>query len=407
MPGYNALQDFGHTFIANNISLSGRSKMPRIIFISNSVYPNPDTGGGNIVTYRHLKRFQNEGYEVVLIHAIINQPEHHPFEEIYLERKSWYPPLRTKYPFLLRLRAKLYEYVLAKRFEIRSGDLIIAMLGDYLNILALNLSIKYKLPLHLIYHDDYLFNVYANRNLLSQKMVHQLLHKATAIYAVSRQMAAILTEQGAKNVVLLYPIPEEKTLMNIEPDLKSINVAYSGLVFEDLHKDLLEWLTNQFYRANANLTLISALDEHFTTKLSKMQGLNLLPYFATNRGLRQFIEKNINVLLVFYAFNGLEHRMYTSFSSKFLEYCNYGLPVLIVAPRESTLGNWAIKNNWKIYLENLDQDKIQSLLDKLTKIEFWKECSAQSIQMSKTQFNADLIHQIFKTELEKGNRNLS
>ena len=321
----------------------------RIIFISNSVYPTADSGGGSVVVYRHLKRFEKEGKEVVIINSLPNKSRSSEFKEIYLDKKQWYPPIRKNWPILTNIRVWLEVQYILKKLKPTEGDVVLSILGDYTNLLALQISKRYTLPLHMIYHDDSLFNRYERENTLTKSHVKAIVKKVNCFYAVSKPMQTLLIENGAELVKLLYPIPEGNILNKLpawKPSFEvNLELCYAGMLLEDAHFDILKKVSDAI-SYNGIFTILTNVNPLFEKKISHSLRIKIEKQILNKKELFEYLISNFSSLLVFYSFDSYkEPRMCTSFPSKFCEFVHLGLPIILIAPTYSAIGKWAIENN--------------------------------------------------------------
>jgi hypothetical protein len=81
----------------------------------------------------------------------------------------------------------------------------------------------------------------------------------------------------------------------------------------------------------------------------------------------------------------------TCFPSKFIQIAQLELPVLIISPDGSALGNWCVENNWKLYAKNYNEDNILQLMTLLKT----DDTSSQTVELKHTVFNPAIIHETF------------
>ncbi len=379
----------------------------RIVFISNAIIPRANIGGGSVVIYRHLKRFQNEGYDVLVIgltHAI-QMPESE-FPLYIIQKKWWYPPLRRKTEYLTQLRIWFSYIAVSRQIKFKSNDIILAVLGDYSNLLALKIATKHEIPFNLFFHDDDIFNKYAEGSLLTQRFIQKIFKTSHCIFAVSKPMIELLKSKGAKKVELLYPIPDGNKIGVVsswkERYSENIYLGYAGTYFNDLHFDILKDVTTIISESqNSKLYLISSISEESKRELSELTCFEQRDSFHFNNELFEFSVNELSTHLVFYSFKpDTELRMFTSFPSKFTEYVHLGIPVLIIAPTYSSIGKWAIENNWLAYIGNYSIEELTFMIMKLRSREFWENCSKQSLQIAKSQFSPVDIHTILLDNMD-------
>lgn len=378
-------------------------KAKRIIFISNSTYPLANTGGGSVVVYRHFKRLQQSGHPVLIINFFnqqINESQQKgEFEAINLNKKWWYPPLRINTPLLTALRMRLSFNELKNKLDIGHDDILIGLFGEYSNVLAMQIAKQFGNRLYMIYHDDCLFNQYGPYNLLTPYLLKQVIKYTTHVFAVSKPMKTMLLKNGIRSSSVVFPIPEgynKKIKAAAEVNFNNLKFAFSGLLFDDLHFEILQNISSACEAINGNIDLIGDLPADLKRNLNSIKNIHLTERIATTAGLFDYIIKNIDVLLVFYSFKlENEHRMFTSFPSKFTEYCHLGLPVLIIAPPVSSIGKWAIENNWLCYVPVGEKFDIFQIMDKLRDRSFWTTCRDQALETARTKFNPTIIHSDF------------
>ncbi len=372
-------------------------KVGRIIFITNSIYPVADSGGGSIVMYRHLKRFQNEGYEVVFVNTIQHEQQYRTeFREIKIHKKKWYPPLRQATPWLTTLRSLFYFNKLKQEISIESQDIVLSMFGDYTNLLSLKIATYYRIPLFMVYHDDSIFNEYGKLNLMHRSHISKLINKTNHFFAVCEPMKKLLEKNGIGSCSVLYPIPQgysgpTKSWDGVEKT--NLNYYNSGLLFEDLHLEILHIFASAAAHNHSTVNLIGRLPSAFEKKLLGKSSLQIHDRFDKTEDLFKHLLKKADVLLVFYSFKlDKEHRMFHSFPSKFAEYCHLGIPILIVAPPESAIGQWAIEHHWKSYVNSDNENDLNEMMKRFKNEGFWNSCKDQSLAAAKSFFDPEKIH---------------
>jgi hypothetical protein len=381
----------------------------RIIFISNSVIPLPDARGGSIVTYRHLKRFKNDGHHIVVIYLNsfnLNGQDLSDFEYLCLGKKFWYPPIRKNTPLLTKIRMILTFNHLNSllRFNAET-DLVFGVFGEVSNLLLLKLKRRTKVPYYLFFHDDYVFNKFAANNFLTNSDAIKVLENSNYTFAVSDQLTSLLEENGISDSVTLYPIPQgynskqegyEKQIID-KPSLLTSGTI--GLI----HFDILKKIGRASKAVDATFYCVSQLEYEYYNELSDGDVV-AQPIFPDTAQLFEFITKTIDILVVFYSFSAeKEPRLLTSFPSKFIEYCHLGLPVLVIAPPESSIGKWAKQNNWISYLATDDLMQISQEITNLKDLGHWNKCRQQSLKFARGVFNPELIHNQLVAHLEISN----
>ena len=381
-------------------------KNKRIIFISNSVIPEKDAGGGSVVVFRHLKRLKDAGYQIMIIYIssspAFNKPFPVEFDCICLNKKNWYPPLRRRTPLLTNVRIYFTLNSLLSQVKFSSEhDILLGVLGEVSNLLTLSIKNLFKVPYYLFYHDDTIFNRYALQSLLTTKHVNNILKNADYIFPVSDSLTSLLKAKGINNAETLYPIPEGyngpfKAHNNYS--LKHLQFCYAGMIMMHVHFDILDNISQAIYQFDGSLYCFTGPLDEFQPKYP--ENIIIRDLLPTINQLQSFIINNIDVVIVFYSFD-LHHepRMASSFPSKFVEYAQLGIPILLIAPAKSSLGMWASKNNWLSYVNSDDPDIIAGTVMKFKNEEYWKKCQQQVLEHINNEFNPDLIHYNFTEKI--------
>lgn len=336
----------------------------------------------------------------MIINTLANSKKNSEFNEINLKKKKWYPPLRRSTPKITNFRVFLDFVRLKWLLNLSKEDILITILGEYLNLVALKLARSRNIPLYAFCHDDVMFNKYAFEGVLADSQIDIIIKSTNSIFAVSEQMVELLKNKGACDVQLLYPIPCNKSDLISKVTWKDsfsekINLGFSGLLFSDFHTDVMVEIASSIEIINSELDIYSVdLNSELATALTKnFKNVFLKDAEVTVYDLLEKFIKHSSALLVFYSFKKeMEVRMFTSFPSKLLEYMSVGLPIIIIAPIESTLGVWALKNKWPLYVSVEDRYIIAAKLEELKNREFWEICRSKCNEMAGNIFNPDKIH---------------
>lgn len=373
--------------------------MKTIYFVGNNLNLKKDKGGlgaGEQVLLRHFIRFRAEGIKVILINTGTYKNDF-GFEEINLPKKWWYPPLRKLTPWLTQLRINIIYKVLIKKIQSNEPAAVLSLLGEYSNLLAYKISKKKRLNLYMIYHDDSVFNYFKKYRLLSDHQLRIIIKATAYFFPVSKPMAELLEANGAKAHTLIYPIPEQGSFVGQKfenVNFSELRIGNSGLIFNDLHLEIIENIVKAAKVVNAHLQLITTLPKKLSAHIYSFgNNVKVIERFDTVTELLNYLSNQTDVLLVFYSFKlDKEFRMFTSFPSKFVEYCKLGLPIIIIAPPESSIGKWAVENNWLTYENTGEPAKIATLIGKLNNRDFWNSARLQAQKYADTDFDPDEIH---------------
>ena len=360
-----------------------------------------DAGGGSVVVYRHLKRLKQEGFDIVIVVMRKGLDRYDDeFQYYFLEKKWWYPFIRKNTPYLTDIAALTYLSALSKMINFDAKkDTTLGLLGEFPNLLLLKLFEKKGVPYCLFFHDDYVFNQYWHENIFSLKQINSILLKSSFIFSVSQQMVNLLKTRGINQSNVLYPIaeshsgPVKKTNGVNQTHLK---FGYAGTLWPN-HEDILNNICTAMMQIDAELHCITG---EVNFRLNHPKAAVIKNWLSTREELFEYLYETIDVLIVFYSFDPeLEPRMQSSFPSKFIEYAQLEIPIAIIAPAFSTLGTWALKNNWMSYIDSDAPLDIAAKLNNFKDMDYWQKCQLQVIEYKNTTFNPDHIHHIFKTTI--------
>lgn len=374
--------------------------MKTVYFISNNLNLSKQAGGlgaGEQVLLRHFTRFKEEGVKVIIINTG-NHKNDFGFEEINIPKRWWHPPLRKLTPWLTQLRINMMYKALRKEIQSNEPAAVLSLFGEYSNLLAYKISKKKSLNLYMIFHDDSVFNYFKKYRLLSAHQLHAIIKATACFFPVSKPMAELLEKHDAKASQLLYPIPEQGYFRGKkfeDVNFSELQIGNSGLIFDDLHLEIIENIVKAAKAENAHLQLISNLPKKLSALIYSFgNNVKVIDRFDTVTELLNYLSYKTDILIVFYSFKlDKEFRMFTSFPSKFVEYCKLGLPVIIVAPPESSIGKWAVENDWLTYENTGDPANITAVIAKLKNRDFWNNCQLQTQKYSCTDFAPEQIHE--------------
>ncbi|HWZ35901.1 MAG TPA: glycosyltransferase family 4 protein, partial [Mucilaginibacter sp.] len=383
----------------NIIQLFGQSIyhliIKRVIFISSTVLPQKDAGGGSVVIYRHLERLVDEGKEVIIIYLGNGNSYKDKIQYIFIPKKPWYPFLRKQTPQISFVTMWLYYKLIKKRLNPDfKHDIIIGILGEVNNLILLQLYNEDHIPFFLFYHDDIIFNRYRLLALLSKQQINDILTKASFIFSVSQYMVDRLKAINIHRTKILYPIPQGYNgVQKPQHPGSALNFGYAGMT-SHIHFDILNQITIGLNKIGHKLYCITGPLDGFSP--SKPETIIIRPRFNSLNELFNYMLDSVNVNIVFYSFC-LQHepRLESSFPSKFVEFAQLGIPVAIIAPEYSSLGQWALKRGWLSYINSDDPDIIAEGLKRFEDIIYWQKCREQILNTIAGEFNSALIHQSF------------
>jgi hypothetical protein len=374
----------------------------RIFFISSSLCPSSNATGGSIVLYRHLKRFEQEGYEVIFINCSPVNKGNSNFRQINLEKKFWHPPLRKVTPMLTRIRTRLQAKSLIQTFNFTKGDILIGLLEDYVSYLIYFLAKQVNIPYYLFFHDDNIFNRYFEENILTRRKISKIIENCRYFFVVSEPMKEIISLHGGQNVSVIYPIPDGAFIAN-RKRIKSekFTFAVSGMLLPYFFEKTVAKINEAIEETDTNLILIGSFNRDYKNSLQHASKISIYERFVKLYDLFKFLVEETDVIIVFYSSDTDEEiRSRYSFPSRFVEFCHLGIPILIIAPESAAISKWAIKNSWLSYVNNETKTDLVDIINKLKNPDFRLACIKQCRYFAKNTFNPVLIHNRLKLAIE-------
>jgi hypothetical protein len=392
MHGKNMNQNFGKNIFPFNMN---------ILFIS-EILPI-DTYASEVVFYRHFIKLTEEGHQ---IHILTDQNSYNRRKKnlpktfhIHLlpNRKWFYLPFKPN-GILQRIRFNIYYYFYIKSLikKNKIEKLIGFVHGNFLLALVAFVQKKSGLQLVSFFHDD-TTQLNFNRN------TKTIIHNTNKILAASKYIfiasEAFISKwhKYSKKFILLYPLAEND-LNSIENKVPTaVSVGYSGSVYNEII-DVLDKFAEVLAKQQINFSIISNNEKaQFLAK--KYSNVIYKPLFNTANEANLYLKQNCKYCVIAYPEN-IEEMPWiaTCFPSKFIQNCILGIPTFIIAPKDSAIGQWCIKNNWILYLNNYVEDEIIEMLT--TKVKLFEEVILNQTQnISNTIFNINLTHDKLKKYL--------
>jgi hypothetical protein len=269
-----------------------------------------------------------------------------------------------------------------RSLEVVPGDIACVCVHTREHVIARMLSRRNGLPLYCIMHDLWPADAHDE--------VAKTLRHSESVFSVSTALRDLCVKLGAKDSHVLLPIAEE-FIDEIEvtpPDgVSKVGIAGS------LHEEYVRAGT----RVADKLIVVgprdvwSGCDENIT----------FVPRLKTNRDALAYLGTNCNALLVHLSFETSAAYSHYAFPSKLGDFSHTGLPLIVSAPEDSTLGQWAKQNDWKLWLKNWhDMAEVDAIRALLLDQENWHRESARTKFVAETQFDPKATHEGFASKLK-------
>jgi hypothetical protein len=243
------------------------------------------------------------------------------------------------------------------------------------------LSKKHNLPLYCIVHD-----IWPNQ---SRDEVKRTLCQASYVFAVSKPLLEQCKMSGARAGEVLLPIGAE--IINdgkVRPLDKTLVVGVAGS---------LDWTHIETAIRVADKVVVLGPNDVWKKEDARVE---FVPRITTNLDAMKFLREHCNALLICGSIEANSAYNRFSFPGKLADFSQTGLPLILCAPEDSNLGQWAKQNSWTLWVEDMDaREHLASIKMRLRDREFWNSESLKVRQVALTQFNPGLLHRQIESKL--------
>lgn len=375
---------------------------PHVVYFGQT----PDMGTGSpIIMLRHLRRLAAHGWKVSVVGESgqsTSNTEGWPVYHLSL-RKAWWPPFRPENALLRKVRMGLWAGECAGFFD-PPPQAVLTYLSLYSELhseVAAHYALRCGAPLTVIVHDyppD--FPGFQKQKVEAVLRRNQwILEQAQQTWFVSPELADKYALPAKKKKVLI-PIPEgcaTPARWRAEFAQKPL-LVYAGYSYP-AQIPLFRKLARAIDSAGGRLLILSRKTPEIED-LCASEPVEHRELFATNREALEFVSSSAAALLVSYC-ERVEEMPWitTSFPSKFAEFSHTGLPTLIVAPGESAIGTWALRNGYPDFLTADRLDSVGAFVENLKSESAWTKKSQSVTRFAQTEFNPDVIQAALESKL--------
>ena len=313
-------------------------------------------------------------------------------------RKWWFPPYRSGNSLLRSIRFYLLQKFIKAKLEKNRPDFIISYFhGDYLNGFATYLKNKYHCKLGLFLHDD--------KHLLQKKFINKkhlaydklLFNASDVIWSVCDELK--IPNTSSEKYYVLPPIPSSNIYKKIlwDESFKKPVVGFSGTLYPE-YEAVFDKLASALKKQNGILIVIG--DSYKNSWLDNLRkrtcNVEIVSLFPNNQDAVEFMKKKCSAIFAGYpdALNTMPW-IKNSFPSKFVEYSNIKLPIILSSPTNTALHRWATENKWGLFTETYRPTDFDDLILNIIDKSSWIDSSEQVVRAADTVFNSDLIQRKF------------
>lgn len=373
-----------------------------------SICPPQQGPGSPIIIDRHLRKLSGDWKITIVAPQLsfngIEFPNSWQLIQIP-SRRWWWLPYRPHSPQLRLIRFWYWQRECERIFQQERPTVILTVLKDIYSIFSAYLARAWGIPLHVILHDQE--EIWETKRGEKYGLIKQnglsVLNQATKIWTVSEELGNAYPLRNPAKISTLFPIPEGRKQGFIEWRQQFSDapvLAYAGSIYPS-QIDHLQKIAFALEKINGTLLLVVARDRPGVSELiASCPNVEYQPPFSKNADAINFLATKASCLLVPYPFDLAEHPWaITCFPSKLVEFSHLGLPILVLAPSDTSLGNWAIQQAWKCYLDCMDEAKLLLILQQLSSQKTWIEMAQQSQAVACEPFNPAHIQAQFESEL--------
>jgi hypothetical protein len=370
----------------------------------------PAEGAGSaIIVYRHLKRFKANDWDVRVVADWGQSDEYcreHGWPVLTLShRKKYWPPFNPDNPISRALRAWLWAGEVREWLGNTQPHAVFTYLSafsDTLSIAAAGFARRYGLPLATIVHDDCrCFTPLAEEGNKAHRRRQWILEKSTKGWFASPALAACFQLPQDK-VALLPPIPEgavaaDADAFKPESDGSAL-LIYAGNYWPPQIPVLVDLAPVVKQGGGRLLAILKEKPE--TVATLRAGGVEWRAPYPKNTEALDYFREHASAMVVSYARTSDDMPWTrTSFPSKLIEYCHLGLPLVVIAPEDTAVVQWARSRNFPDVFLPSDHAGIREYVTRLRDPEFRRQRAKISLSFARGEFNPETIQKQLESSL--------
>jgi glycosyltransferase involved in cell wall biosynthesis len=385
------------------------NKKARILYIA---WTPPSTQSGACLAMRRHFVERNDFNTYVLTNEKFFAPEvrSHCFSRPpWLERA-----MRTRFRRLIRQFEMLFlgrlmlprALKLAREFK---PDLVFTIPDNDVSWCAYLTAKRVKLPLVSNFQDWWPSNLYWSESERPFPLIRQVLEwRFRRIYAASK--LAFCTSEGMKeylgshpNAATLFPcpgrLPSTVSLTNGRPGSKPLRVVYAGTITGSYGQSVLSLSRRLAELPNFEFLVYGPPPDWNESDFSWAKAKGIYKGFISPAELRSVLASADVFLTVMSFERSLKLMSRVSFTTKFLEYAQYGRPIIVWGPSYCQPVVVAKKTMAGLAVESPDPAAVVSALERLMSEFEYGQYAAGAVRAAQTFFSPDHIHDTFKTSV--------
>lgn len=351
--------------------------------------------GSGIIVYRHLRRFQENGWTVRVVADWGQSTEccdQHGWPVMTLShRKPHWPPFQPDNRLSRRLRTWLWAGEVRSWLGTAKPDAVCTYLSafsDTLSLAAVGFARRYGLPLATIVHDDTrCFAKNEDEGRRGHARRQWILERSTKGWFASPALARTFRLKDSI-VGLLPPIPEGG---GIPARVRERREDTPLLVYAGSHwAQQIPLLCDlaPVVKAGGGSLLAVMKNESGVADTLQAGGVAWRAPFPKNTDALAFFREHAAAMVVSYSRESGEMPWArTSFPSKLIEYCHLGLPLMIVAQEDTAVVQWARARRFPDVFLPGDTDGIRTFVERLKDPAFRESRAELALGFARGEFD--------------------
>lgn len=376
----------------------------QVLFISDAP---PNNGmASSVLFYRHLKLLEEAGYGInVLVHEITEKGVTFPdtWNVVELPSRKWYyPPFRPN-EAARKIRFALLYQAARPHLKKMNPDVVIGfMSGVYYSYFAAYVANRIGKPLTMFYHDRtetlrYRYN--PKMQDLAFLNNSYVMEAAKVVWTVSPEL---VYHKWHDKFRVVYPIPETiPQKAQFRPSmLEHPVVGYAGTLYDEVVDSML-LIGRELQYMNGKLLFMTPQSDNIRKLTAELDNVVVVPTRGTTAAC-EYIRDNCSAFIVAYP-ERLDVMPWidSCFPSKFTQFVQTGLPMLVLAPEGSAITRWCRRNKWIGCSSDFSGIGVQRLMAGLQKEAVWKAMAEQTLAAGEGDFNERRLQDLVEADLQQ------
>jgi len=288
-------------------------------------------------------------------------------------------------------------------------DIIFTIPDNDLSWCAYLLSRRLKIPLVTNFQDWWPHSQYWSESERPFPWIRKVIERRfRKMYKASS--LAFCTSDGMKeflgphaNAVILFPCPghspQDVTPACVPDGSRPVRVLYAGTIVGDYGRSVLALAKQLAASSKFQFLVYGPQPDWSQADLEWAKAQGVYHGFVPHSQLRMILASADVFLTVMSFEQRLEIMSRVSFTTKFLEYTQYGRPVVVWGPSYCQPVMVARESDAGMPVESADPKAVVDALEKLMNASEYRRLAAGALRAAETFFSPDCIHDLFKTSI--------